>query len=188
MITDSPPATALPPPWLCDYYPGPHGCGGGAWQHGCTLCGKQKQRTAPPPPAPPGECLVEQYHNTVAQRCRQRHVVSPDTAQALAERRNSGLTLRALAVALGYTESYASTLSHVIRRTPGCITVAGEAQLRQALGLPLSPAPAPPLPLPRSPARRRPRYLRPCLSPDPATRIAQLEALLVDAKRQIAVV
>jgi len=69
-------------------------------------------------------------------RLRQRHVVSPDTAAAVLERRK-GHTLRWLAkYGLHYDESFASTLSHVIKQTPGCITLAGENMLRRRLDLP----------------------------------------------------
>lgn len=51
MITDN--ANNTDNAWLCDHFPGPHGCGGGAWQHGCTLCGKQERQNAQPFVAPP---------------------------------------------------------------------------------------------------------------------------------------
>ena len=82
--------------------------------------------------------LVEQSHATTAQRLRRRHVVADDTIETLRRQKN-GSTMRQLAVDLGYLENFATTLSHVIKQTPGCITLAGENLLRHRLGLsPLS--------------------------------------------------
>ena len=85
-------------------------------------------------------CSVEQSHAAWPTRTRTCHQVSINTAETLKTRRN-GCTMRKLAVELGYPENYATTLSHIIRMTPGCVTTAGENRLRSILGL--APLPEP---------------------------------------------
>jgi hypothetical protein len=92
---------------------------------------------------------VEESFAPLAKRYRQRHIVSGDTAEKLRQWQN-GRTLRALAVSLGYPESYAATLSGVLRQVPGCITSEGEKVLRQRIGVD---------------ERQYTPYYRPCLPP-----------------------
>ena len=68
-------------------------------------------------------------------RTRESHTLHESTVNALRGRKN-GLTLRTLAVSLSYPESYAATLSDVLRAKPGTLTLAAENDLRQRLGLP----------------------------------------------------
>ena len=67
-----------------------------------------------------------------------RHILCVDTAARLAERHTTA-SWRALAVALGYDETYAATLSAAARRVPGAMTRRAENDLRQRLDLPPRP-------------------------------------------------
>jgi len=62
------------------------------------------------------------------------HISRRDTVEKLSERRN-GKTLRKLAIELGYPESYAATLSDVLKRRPGSLSREGELELRRRLGM-----------------------------------------------------
>ena len=89
------------------------------------------------------------------------HRISPSTTKALKLRQN-GSTLRGLAYSLGFDDFMASALSHILRGNPGAVSLETENTVRVALGL--------------EPIARR-RYLRPCLSLDPETRLGQLGRL-----------
>jgi cyanate lyase len=69
------------------------------------------------------------------------HVVCSETAKAIAERKTVDLSLRRLAVELGYAPSYCATLSAAARRIPGAMSRAAENDLRQRLGLPVRQSP-----------------------------------------------
>ena len=96
------------------------------------------------------------------------HMLSPSTVKTLKLRQN-GQTLRMLCRDLGFPETQAPVLSDVLRNVPGCCSLARENEIRLALNL-----------WPR--ARRR--YIRPCLSLDPAVRAGQLRALLAAAEAE----
>lgn len=72
-------------------------------------------------------------------RTRVVHVTDETTASALAKRKGEQ-TFRVLARELGEPRFSIATLSDVIRRKPGALTMSSEDELRKRLGLPtLSP-------------------------------------------------
>ena len=94
------------------------------------------------------------------------------TITELAVRRHrTGLSYRQLAGSLGLASSAAGLLSDVVRERHEHVSLRAENIVRAALGLPL---------------RVRPHYVRPCLSPDPARRLAQLARLTAQAERELA--
>ena len=97
------------------------------------------------------------------------HRISPSTTKALKLRQN-GSTLRGLAYSLGFDDFMASALSHILRGNPGAVSLETENTVRVALGL--------------EPIARR-RYLRPCLSLDPETRMGQLRDLMAKCQLEM---
>lgn len=69
-------------------------------------------------------------------RTRQTHILDQTTISALTTRRN-GFSLRRLAAELGLPERDNAMLSNVLNGKPGALTLTGENDLRQRLGLPL---------------------------------------------------
>lgn len=51
------------------------------------------------------------------------------------KKRKDGITFRELATELGYEESFASTLSDIIRDKPGALSEDGERKLRRRLNI-----------------------------------------------------
>jgi hypothetical protein len=94
------------------------------------------------------------------------HHLAPSTVTALKLRQNGG-TLRGLAYSLGFDDFMVPVLSGIMRDIPGACSLERENVVRAALNL--------------QPRARR-RYLRPCLSLDPAVRAGQLRALLAAAE------
>jgi hypothetical protein len=93
-----------------------------------------------------------------------------DTIIALEKRRNGiCASYRKLALELGFEPSFAGTLSDVINRRHAHVSADAERRVRAALGLP--------------PIRRH--YRRPCLSPDPAERLAQLRRLVAETEEEL---
>ena len=108
-------------------------------------------------------------------RTRQRHLVDESTSSAVHNTKNGSWATTA--ESLGFPASMGATLSAVALRKPSAVTAEGENAIRRALRLP---------PIRRDhPCRKRPKYLRPCLSPDPHRRLVQLAELTVRTQREI---
>ena len=151
-------------------------------------------------------------HGVKAMQSRAVHYTDESTVSALANRKN-GQTLRVLARELGHPYFSIATLSDVLRRRPGAVSLHTENDLRlrlelPAIGLTLTPvcpvhgephvadchgapvaavitlAPGERVQRPGKPDPRPPCY-RPRLAIDLVTRIAQLEALLQAARHEL---
>ena len=145
-------------------------------------------------------------------RTRKQHIAHVSTAEAVSSAKSGSWA--ATAVLLGFAPQMGVTLSAVARFEPSAVTLEGENLIRAALGLapldtvriPACPscggahvladchgapvaavvalAPGETVRRPGKP-RNRPRYIRPCLSADPAIRVNQLARLLGDARRAL---
>jgi hypothetical protein len=96
------------------------------------------------------------------------HTILASTAETL--RKRHFVSLRAAAVGLGFDPSFAPTIGRVLSEPPGPVSLENENGIREALNL--------------APRARR-RYLRPCLSLDPAVRLGQLLDLADECRYEL---